>query len=166
MSLIGLFIFHFLADWVLQSVEMGRQKSNKFDVLLKHVGIHFIVFFLGGLLFFSPLLSLGVAFVNAVVHGVIDWYIWRGYKLSVFYRRHKLIPAEKYEEWGTKPQELSLKDYKDMIQNKDFTEDTEEMTYLKTEFKFWEDHWFSMTLGFDQLLHALTIAAIYLLMVV
>lgn len=166
MSLIGLFIFHFLADWVLQSVEMGRQKSNKFNVLLQHIGVHFLVFFFGGLLFFSPWLSLAVSSVNALIHGVIDWYIWRGYKLSVFFRRKKLIPQEKYDEWGYSPEDLTLEDYKEMIKNKDFTQDTEEMKYLKSEFKFWEDHWFSMTLGFDQLLHCITIAAIYLLMVV
>lgn len=117
-------------------------------------------------MFFTPWQSLAVSTTNALIHGVIDWYIWRGYKLSVFYRRDKLIPKEKYDEWGYKPEDLTLADYKEMIKSKDFSEDTEEMLYLKTEFKFWEDHWFGMTLGFDQLLHAITIAAIYLLMVV
>lgn len=165
MSLTALFIFHFIADWVLQSAEMGREKSNKFTVLLQHVGIQFATFFLCGLLLFTPSESLAIATANALVHGVIDWYIWRLYKLSVFYRRKDIIPAEKYEEWGYSPEKLSLADYKQMIKSKDFSNDTEEMKYLKTEFKFWEDHWFGMTLGLDQMLHAITLSAIYLLMV-
>ena len=30
------FVLHFVADWALQSKEMGRQKSNNFFVLLQH----------------------------------------------------------------------------------------------------------------------------------
>lgn len=152
------FVLHFVADWALQSKEMGREKSNKFLVLLQHAGVHLVVFFFGALIFLNPAQALMFSAANAAVHGIIDWYLWRFYKLSVFYRRDQLIPREKYEEWGVEPEELSLKDYKEMIKNKDFTKDTEEMKYLKTEFKFWDDYWFGFTLGFDQMLHAVHIS--------
>lgn len=160
-----IFLLHFIADWALQSKEMSRQKSNKLTVLIQHVSIHLVVFFFGCLLIMSPANALMFALVNAVVHGVIDWYLWRGYKLSVFFRREQLIPKEKYEEWGIKPQELTLKDYKEMIKSQDFESGTEEMKYLKTEFKFWDDYWFGFMLGLDQLLHAATLAMVIALFI-
>lgn len=152
------FLLHFIADWALQSKEMSRQKSNKLSVLLQHASVHLVVFFFGMLVILSPGQALIFSVANAAVHGLIDWYLWRLYKLSVFYRRDKLIPAEKYKEWRIEPRQLSLKDYKEMIKNQDFTKDCDEMRYLKTEFKFWDDYWFGFMLGLDQLLHAVTIA--------
>lgn len=160
------FILHFVADWALQSKEMSRQKSNKLLVLLQHAGVHLAVFFFGALLFMSPANALMFSAANAAVHALIDWYLWRFYKLSVFIRRDKLIPQEKYEEWGIAPEDLSYKEYIEMLKNKDFTQDTEEMTYLKEEFKYWDDYWFGFMLGFDQLLHAITLAFIIAIFII
>jgi len=159
------FVLHFVADWALQSKEMSRQKSNKLLVLLQHAGVHLVVFFFGALILLNPAQALMFSAANAAVHAIIDWYLWRIYKLSVFYRRHKLIPAEKYEEWGITPKELDYKEYVEMLKNKDFSQDTDEMKYLKTEFKFWDDYWFGFMLGFDQLLHAMTIAIVIALFI-
>lgn len=154
------FFLHFMADWALQSKEMGRQKSNKFTVLLAHAGIHFLVFFFGGLLIFNPMNALLFSAANAAVHGLVDWYLWRFYKISVYFRRHKLIPAEKYEEWGITPKDMSYQEYKQAFKDQANIPDTEEMDYLRNEFKFWDDYWFGFMLGFDQLLHAATLAMI------
>lgn len=32
---------------------------------------------------------------------------------------------------------------------------------LKKEWKYWDDHWFYATIGFDQMLHSLTLIAVY-----
>jgi len=153
-----IFILHFIADWALQSKEMSKEKSNKVLVLLQHAGIHLVVFFFGTLIILNPAQALMFSACNAAVHAIIDWYLWRTYKVSVFYRRHRLIPKEKYAEWNMTPKEMTLSDYKEMMKNQDLTQDTEEMAYLKTEFKYWDDYWFGFMLGFDQLLHAITIA--------
>lgn len=152
------FMLHFVADWALQSKEMGREKSNKFSVLLQHAGVHLVVFFFGALIFLNPAQALMFSAANAAVHAIIDWYLWRLYKLSVYHRRDKLIPQEKYEEWGVTPKEMSYQEYIEMLKNKDFTQVSEEMNWLKTEFKFWDDYWFGFTLGFDQMLHAIHIS--------
>ena len=154
------FLLHFIADWALQPKEMSRQKSNKFLVLLQHAGVHLVVFFFGALIILNPAQALMFSAANAAVHAIIDWYLWRVYKLSVFYRREKLIPAEKYIEWGITPKELDYDDYKEMLKNQDFTKDTPEMKYLKEDFKFWDDYWFGFMLGFDQFLHAATLAMV------
>lgn len=160
-----IFLLHFVADWALQSKYMSREKSNKLSVLLQHIGVHFIVFFFGGLLLLSPMQALMFSLANAVVHGVVDWYLWRFYKISVYVRRTKLIPAEKYKEWGIEPRDLSYTEYMEMLKNQDFNEENEEIKYLKDQFKYWDDYWFGFMLGFDQLLHAATIAIIVALFI-
>lgn len=64
-------IVHFIADFLLQSREMGKRKSSESKYLLAHLAIQFACFALFGLKF---------AFYNALVHGIIDWNIWRIYK--------------------------------------------------------------------------------------
>lgn len=160
LKLAYIFLLHFLADWAFQSKYMSRNKSNKLSVLLQHAMIHLMVFFFGCMLFMTPANALLFAFLNASVHAVIDWYLWRFYKVSVYYRRHKLIPEEKYKEWGVSCDDMSLKEFWTMIKSKDLDKDTEEMKYLKNEFKYWDDYWFGFMLGFDQMAHAVTIVLI------
>lgn len=164
MILIYLMVAHFIADFLLQSREMGKKKSSEWRWLLKHLGIQFGVFFLvvplvvankictqGEMDFpeymndpkfwtdllipFSLKAGFWFSFFNALVHGLIDWNIWKLYKLSAYIRM-------KYE----KDKHLYLKaDGKTVIEDKWF---------------YWEDHWFYTTIGFDQLLHASTIVAL------
>ena len=160
-----IFLLHFIADWALQPKEMSRQKSNKLKVLTQHVSIHFVVFLVGCTLIMPLTKAFIFSLANALLHGVVDWYLWRTYKLLVFFRRDKLIPEEKYKEWGFVPKVLTLKDYKRMLKSQDFNSNSEEMKYLKTEFKFWDDYWFSFMLGLDQLLHAASLVVILALLI-
>ena len=120
------FLLHFLADFSFQTLKMGREKSEKFTVLLQHIGIHFLVFFLGTIGILGPGTAFLFSLLNATIHGIIDWYVWRFYKYSVLKRHPKIAPDE-----------------------------------LKRTFKFWEDPLFIQIIGFDQLLHSLTLVGLW-----
>lgn len=155
------FFLHFLADWALQSKYMSRNKSIKGEVLLGHASIHFAVFAIGMLLFLPLKSALLFSLANALIHSVIDWYLWRAYKISVFFRRTILIPKEKWEEWNIVPKDLEFREFIRMLRSYDFNkQSTEEVEYLKKEFKYWDDFWFGFMLGLDQFLHAFTLALI------
>jgi len=123
--LIGALVTHFVADFILQSRKMGKEKSSKFTVLLHHLAIQAVGFLWLGWKF---------ALLNAAIHGVVDWHIWRLYKLLVINRTKEADGAHPlWDEY--------IRDNK---------------THVK-EWKFWDDHWFYTTIGFDQLLHIGTI---------
>ncbi len=84
-------------------------------MLVKHCGIQAICFMWVGWKF---------ALINAVIHGVIDWNIWRAYKMYVS-ASHDLA-------------NLGGSDY-----------------------KYWEDHLFYVTIGLDQFLHMTTLVTVY-----
>lgn len=109
----ALLLAHFVADYLLQSHEMAQQKSQRIDVLLAHIGIHFMVISATSFLFFNSLQAVTFAFANSVLHGVVDWNIWRSYKRYVARKPHA------------------------------------------NDFRWWEDHWFYVVIGLDQLLHTL-----------
>lgn len=163
-----IFVLHFIADWALQSKEMSRNKSLKLKVLLQHASIHLGVFSIGLLIITSLKTALVFALVNAAVHALVDWYIWRGYKISVVLRAHILIPIEKWNEWGVmqKPKRfLSLMTgYSTAVKFFNSTDLGQKiMTYLMTEFKYWDDYIFGFMLGFDQMLHAVSLVIIFAL---
>lgn len=119
---------HFVADFLLQSREMGKNKSSKPIVLLQHLSIQFVVFSLVLGVIYGPIQATGFALVNAMIHGVIDWNIWRGYKW--FAAKRIYVDSE-----GVSHHSL----------------------IRGGEWCFWEDHWFYVTIGLDQLLHGLTL---------
>lgn len=128
-----LFVCHFIADFLLQSSKMAVEKSQKLLVLFKHIGIHFLVF-----LSIMPVLSsmtfsmaFEFAFINSVLHGIVDWNVWRGYKYSIYKRHQEEIDASLHPF-------IRLEE-------------------IKAEWKFYNDHWFWKTIGLDQMLHALSI---------
>jgi hypothetical protein len=139
--LLVLMFAHLVADFFMQSREMGRNKSKKPGWLLRHVGIHVAVFAtfvyialaasLGGTS--APhsvllLTSLIFAAINGVFHGVVDLTTWNLYALSVKYRaKHGHIPYDR-----------------DPV-----------------KFRYWEDHWFYVTIGVDQFLHVAHILLVY-----
>lgn len=130
--LIGLFVLHFIADFLLQSRNMGKNKSSNYLVLAEHISIIFLVI-LGGMAFLVPLkVAFQVSAVNAVLHGLIDKNIWNIYKAITSFRLFGI---------GN----LSYQEKLDMTKN----------------FKYWEDKLFYDTIGFDQLLHSLSLVYVY-----
>lgn len=124
--LIALLVTHFIADFICQSREMGKKKSYEVKWLAAHLLIQFVFFCIFGWKF---------ALINAVIHGVIDWNIWRLYKLSV-----GIWMKNNPEHEATK-------------------------AYATTGvWKFWEDHLFFTTIGFDQMLHMITLVVLWDLM--
>lgn len=113
-------VLHFIADFLLQSNDMAIRKSQEVKVLLQHVGIHLVVFFVGLVVLVGPLPAILVSLTNASFHAVIDWNIWRIFK-----------------RWAASKGLLAT----DIMANDSAR------------------HWFFVTIGFDQLLHALSIIA-------
>lgn len=133
-----LLVTHFVADFLLQSRDMGKKKSSEPKYLIAHLAIQYAAF----TLVLAPLYSFHVAVLfslsNAAIHGVIDWNLWRLYKASAYARILKIV-AKKYGMWSQPP---------------------ENDPNVKAEiaaWQYWEDHWFYTTIGFDQLLHGLTL---------
>lgn len=151
MILAYLFVLHFIADFIFQSREMGQKKSSEWRWLARHLLIQFS-FFLFGLgfasLFTDHLTAQAIVLIpilNTLVHGIIDWNIWRLYKLSAGYRIKQQIYKD--EEWsGERFAGIPSEEYM-----------AKRMKEEATKWQYWNDHWFYTTIGFDQLLHALTI---------
>lgn len=132
--ILTVFLLHYLADWILQSPKMGREKSSKFKVLCTHILIIFITLFLGTLYFLNPLQALYLSLINALTHAIIDWNIWRLYRITVYLRHRKEI--------------------KDMGKDR-------AIAYLQRHWKYWLDPVFGHFLGFDQLLHFIILYLLY-----
>lgn len=71
---------HFIADFLLQPRWMALGKSVKFRILGAHCGIQFAIVGLAALPFVGILGALQLSAINAALHGLVDWNIWRGYK--------------------------------------------------------------------------------------
>lgn len=102
MKFIFIFFLHFLADFVLQNREMAKNKSSNFKVLFHHLMIHFFILGMGTLCFLSWESALKFAGMNAIIHGLIDWNIWRFYKRWAYRKISKLSwkpSAEVYAYW-------------------------------------------------------------------
>ena len=102
--MLELIFVHFVADFHLQRRHVAVNKSSNWLALAEHVAIIFVMFLWWGWPF---------ALANACIHGLIDRFVWTGYK------------------W------LRSDEHAD--------------------FKYWEDHFFYMTIGFDQFLHVATL---------
>ena len=129
--IIYLFFLHFVSDFILQSREMGKKKSEDFFWLLNHILIILCVFSFG--LLFT---NLKFVFINAIIHGIIDWNIWKLYKYFVMRRLYAPGPSS--------PEN-----------------DPAHPLMVKETWKYWEDSWFYATIGLDQLLHFTTIVILY-----
>jgi hypothetical protein len=140
----------------MQSREMGQKKSSEWRWLARHLLIQFS-FFLFGLGIFSLFAEISVQamllipILNTLVHGVIDWNIWNGYKLLT----HKRLISEANRA---------------AYMNGNLNIPFEERAKVKYDeklasFKYWEDHLFYSTIGFDQLLHGLTIIALFAILI-
>ena len=70
-------ILHLLSDWLLQPRKVATRKSSSDKWLGIHILIIFVVFAAYCLIAGLPIY---LALINAVLHGIIDRTIWRGYK--------------------------------------------------------------------------------------
>lgn len=128
---IYMFFLHFLADFILQSREMGKNKSNNFNYLVGHVLIQVVVFFVGLSFLLSYPKAYQIACLNGFIHGIIDWYIWRGYKWTV---KRKL--------------------------DKHYEDDQVAKAYAAANWEYWNDKTFYTFIGLDQMLHFTTIVLV------
>lgn len=151
MILAYLLILHFIADFLLQSREMGKNKSSNNTYLFKHISIIFFVILIGLIPFLGLKLAFVVAFYNALIHAIIDKFIWNAYKLYAYKQIMKAIRQEYRDTFG----ENTCQDDKSL-------EVTASESYQKRirNWQYWEDHWFYTTIGLDQLLHALTLTVL------
>lgn len=143
---------HFVADFLLQSRQMGKQKSEKIKILLEHVAINIGV----TAFFLLPFVGLEKAvifsFLNGLFHGIIDWNVWRFYKASVFKRikeEAQVLAKKKHLTLVGKSKEQVYMDKVGILME------------ARSNFKFWEDHWFYVTIGLDQFLHTITIVILW-----
>ena len=140
MIIVYLLIVHFVADFLLQSREMGVNKSSNWKYLGQHISIIALAFLPFGWKF---------ALANALVHAVIDKFIWNLYKLSAHLRIKSNVEVMK--SWWVGIQEeppgpSTIQDYQRSCYQVEVQ-----------NWKYWEDHWFYSSIGFDQLLHGITL---------
>ena len=140
--MIWLFLSHFFFDFICQSRDMGKKKSENFVYLFAHTFIIFIGVGIGAYYVFDKSFekALMFGFYNAVTHCVIDGLIWRFYKI---FKIIGLVGPDGFMEY--------------LVDKKN----TQKIEEFKSNFKYWEDPWFYSTIGFDQFLHFSTIYLIY-----
>ena len=68
-TIVVLLVLHWVADFVLQSDRVAQNKSKSNLVLLEHITIYSLPF----ILFFGPVFAI----VNAIIHGLVDYYTSR-----------------------------------------------------------------------------------------
>jgi hypothetical protein len=139
--LIYVMFLHFVADFLLQSREMGQKKSVEFKWLAKHLSIQYLVMYFGLVLFIGPVAACKLSLLNTLVHGLIDWNIWKLYKLSAHFRIMREIET------------LEIDDEHDAIRKEAYNNKV-------NNWKYWDDHLFYTTIGFDQFLHMTTLAVL------
>lgn len=134
MKVLGLlFVLHYIADFLLQSRNMGKNKSSNYRILLTHISIIFVVITLGLWILVPIKIAAKVGLVNCVIHGLIDKNIWNIYKVVTGFRLIGVGGNLTHQEKVT----------------------------IFNQFKYWEDKLFYDTIGFDQLLHSLTLLLVY-----
>lgn len=138
-------IFEYIGDFVLQSREVAENKSKDLKVLSKHILILSGLVFLGSSIAFllcgntfggSLILASLFTLTNGLIHAIIDMNIWKGYEFIV---------KRRFEKNGPELFESRIK-------------------YFKENKEFADDPMFYNFIGFDRLLHILTILGLYFLL--
>jgi hypothetical protein len=134
-----LFLAHYIADFLLQSREMGQKKSKDYVYLFAHTWIIFSVISLAALCVFDTFESaIKFSFWNAILHMAIDAISWRAYGYCLMGRK------------------FGFETIKDPSFN--FKEKAAEVA-SKTDFL--KDEWFMRTLGADQIAHMIVLYELY-----
>lgn len=79
-------LLHFVSDFVMQSRWIAENKSTDWRALGTHMGHIWLVFLVGTF-------SLPLASSYALIHGLQDRFIWRGYK---WLRRNEQVTTFQY----------------------------------------------------------------------
>jgi hypothetical protein len=96
--LVSLMFVHVIFDWVLQDRQTATNKSKSIRYLFPHLFMLYIGLMLWGLFIVdldhkqSFLFSVG----NCIIHGIIDWYIYKIYAYTVFKRYENVTIDFKY----------------------------------------------------------------------
>jgi hypothetical protein len=99
-QIITLMVFHGVFDWLFQDRETAKKKSSNFKYLVAHLfilytGLLVWAYVFGGLgLHGTFLFSLS----NVILHGIIDWNLWKLYNLSVLKRFNEADSSFQYWE--------------------------------------------------------------------
>lgn len=116
-----------IAHFICDFVLQSRKMGTNKSSSYKYLGQHIAIIFIGFLPF-----GLAFALLNSLIHAIIDKHIWTLYKVLVYYR-HKYGYIPNKDEFGVY---IPLN--------------------AKT-FKYYEDYYFYLTIGFDQMLHIITL---------
>lgn len=147
-ALILLLVFEYLGDFLLQSRKIATSKSEDRSSLLKHLLILTCSLFAPALFILGLQKGLLFLLINNLVHGIIDWNIWNGYKLIVIARIKK--ETESFLLRINLNKKLT---YKNAVQSR--------IAKFKNDKEYAEDAWFYNTIGLDRLLHVSTIILLY-----
>lgn len=87
-ALILLLLTHGIFDFLLQDRETAKNKSSSFRFLFPHLFLIYIGLSLYGVFSgcYTSKQSFYFALFNTILHGLIDWNIWKVYKFSVLKR--------------------------------------------------------------------------------
>jgi hypothetical protein len=93
-------IVHSVFDWLVQDRETAKNKSYSFKYLFPHLFLIYIGLMLWGL--FAANLNHQQSFLfavgNCILHGIIDWNIWKVYAYTVKKRFENLDLFTYYED--------------------------------------------------------------------
>jgi len=87
-----LIMAHFYGDWYFQSREMAHKKSSSIKMLLQHLFL--VALPLGFFIICLRPERIKLLPIYLVIHGVQDWFLWRGYKAD--------HPDPTFEYWKDK----------------------------------------------------------------
>lgn len=134
-------IGHIIGDALLQSREMGENKSSNFYVLFSHVSIISVVNGFFAMWFLPPMATINFVILNAVGHFAIDGAIWNLYKLKVRIKARKDFRSQ----WLLEDhQKIDEGHFNSWLKEK-----------FVPEFKYWKDKDFYTFILTDQALHML-----------
>lgn len=81
--LIILFL-EWIGDFLLQSRGVAQKKSESLKHLFEHLFLlHLPIVFAGQMFGFNPYDWALFLWCNIIIHGIVDWNIWKGYKYLV-----------------------------------------------------------------------------------
>jgi len=140
---IYLLFIHLIADFFMQSREMGAKKSKELMWWWLHITIIFFAFAFGLWHWIGFERAFEFALWNAAIHGAIDAIIWNVYGWVVFKetKPEREFITETDKEYATRLE----------VHKKE----------LKKTWKYWEDGMFYNFIGADQFLHGVTLLGLW-----